>query len=250
MAEQTSASITIHSCQPRHVRAVLDVLDSHNFVEEDEGECSGYVKVGGTYRVDEQFPIGDAEPVGRKLIEAAPEVSFTVCEQPAYNRLGTVFSYVPELGVFHNACDATGTPMLSPAYVQKLAGKPAAERRRQLGLPWPAAIATMPYGLVLQSGFFIAYYSKNNGQFAVVSGKEGRIDPRFERDSSDRHDREFSDSWLEKSNDRTFAKQGYRRINPWITLDDRTKRKICRAYPQWHWRPRMLLLRTVVRRAS
>lgn len=71
------------------------------------------VNIGEEY-LNPDISCGSADEYGTWLIDAAPGCSFILWEDPAYQWLGSLWAYAPDLGSFTAECDADGTVTLSP----------------------------------------------------------------------------------------------------------------------------------------
>lgn len=215
MPDQTAASLTLHSCLPHRVRAVRAVLEQHDFIDstDDQGRVS--VTLGVPYTVSESFPVGDSAAVSRALMEAAPEVSFTVYEEPAYDWLGEIFVYVPHLGVFPASCDNSGTPLLPQPYLLNIEDQEPAERQMRLGMPWLDAIKAMPGGIVTEPDSFAVHCIPHHNEFVVIGCKQGASDLRFSARMADR----LPTADLPAS-DGVLAEWNFRRFRDWTPLDE------------------------------
>lgn len=145
MSDRTCATATIHFCPPHRRRGVLKILVSHGLDDETpeaDGTTAEGVTVGEAY-VCHEIPCGSAAECVDDLIHCAPEVAFTIYEDPAYEWVGTVWIYVPGLGLFVAACDTSGEPMFTQQQVLALESGPDEVRRAGLGVPWRDAIAAL-----------------------------------------------------------------------------------------------------------
>lgn len=148
--DRTSVTAVVHSCPPERVSVIVGVLEEYGLHFEaapyqvrPDGDDRAVVRVGERYSTPET-PVGSAEELANGLIQVAPDIAFTVHEDPAYEYLGTVFCHVPDLGLFTSDCDAVGTPYFSQGDVLALEQASSAMRRRMLGVPWLEATEEMP----------------------------------------------------------------------------------------------------------
>ena len=170
MVDRTSVHVTIHFCPPHRVRPVLDVLDEYGlYADDDPMEGRSAVFVGRRYSAAE-IDCGSSTLVRSDLIDRAPEVAFTVYEEPAYDGVGTVYSHVSGLGLFAALCGNSGEPMFSRDYMLELEGEPAEVRHHELGVPWTTAIGAMPDMVVVAPDRFDAWWNLSHGEVAVLGG--------------------------------------------------------------------------------
>src|SRR3954464_13799885 len=121
MGDWTSGAVTIHACPPHRVRTVLDALDEYDLYYEDAAN-NATLHLGAHYCADE-LRCGSAADLADELIKAAPEVAFTVYEEPAYEWVGTSCTYVPGLGLFSADCDTDGDVLFTRTHVLELEGQ-------------------------------------------------------------------------------------------------------------------------------
>jgi hypothetical protein len=169
MSDWTSGSATIHACPPHRVRAVLDTLAEYDLYPENTEDDRRSVNLGASYDAAE-FRVGSATDLARELIDSAPEVAFTVYEQPAYEWVGTTCTYVRDLGLFTADCDTCGDPMFTQSEVLRLDDEPAEIRQTALGLPWLTAITAMPGGTVAEPDSYATHWNRTTGEVIVLEG--------------------------------------------------------------------------------
>ncbi len=179
MVNMTTVVATVHACPPARVRQVLEVLKGRGVIREIEtiwcgdegGEERPAVSLGEGYH-GFGLPVGSAVAIAGELIEKAPEVAFSVFEQPVFGFVGTVCMYAPKLGKFEAACDSDGVPLLSQKLVLGLDGKPEGVRRKELGVPWSIAIEGLPRGVVTEPQRLIAHWNRRHDEVLVVRALE------------------------------------------------------------------------------
>ena len=76
------------------------------------------VTVGGEYLATE-ISCGSADEYATALIKAAPGASFVLWEDPAYQWLGSLRAYAPDLGEYAAECDANGIVTLTPEEIRQ-----------------------------------------------------------------------------------------------------------------------------------
>ena len=210
MGDWTSGTVTIHTCPPRRARTVLDVLTHYGMTDEDSTNDRATVQVGESYHADE-FRCGDAVELADGLIQRAPDVAFTVYEEPAYDWLGTRCTYVPDLGLFTTDCDNSGEAMFAQSHILKLDDEPGDVRQRQLGVPWLTAISAMPAETVVEPHRFATHWDRRHREITIVGGQH------------DGADLTFSASADETAVDATLAEREFQRVGGWEQLDETTQ---------------------------
>ncbi|MFC7345048.1 DUF3145 family protein [Saccharopolyspora griseoalba] len=149
--DRTYGSAVIHACPPGRAGVIARILledfrltvDPVQGDELPDGDDRWVVRVGECYYASE-WSVGTAEELANELVQAAPDATFTVHEDPAYEFLGEMFSYVPVMGIFNSDCDQFGEPHFSLSALLALDRESAEVRRRKLGVPWREAIAALP----------------------------------------------------------------------------------------------------------
>ena len=206
MGDWPSGAAIIHACPPYRVRPVLDILAEYGLADEDTTN-GATLTVGEWYSADE-FRCGHANDVAGELVERAPEVAFTVYEEPAYGWVGTICTYVPELGLFTADCDNSGEVLFTRKQVLALDGKPDDIRQKELGVPWVTAIARMPAGTVIEPRRFATHWDRRHGEVVVVEGKQRGDDLIFPAPVT------------AAQVDAALIERGFRRADDWTQLDD------------------------------
>jgi hypothetical protein len=206
MGDWTSGTVTIHACPPHRVRTVLAAFAEYGLVYEDATNDTT-LHVGECYSADE-FRCGSATRLTTELIKQAPEGTFTVYEEPAFEWLGTTCTYVPGLGLFSTDCGTTGDPLFSQTHVLELEDQPADVRQQQLGVPWLTAIATMPTGSVVEPDRFATHWNRRHNELIVIEGKQGGGDLIFPAPVT------FKEA------DAALAERGFQRADDWTQLDE------------------------------
>jgi Protein of unknown function (DUF3145) len=116
MPDTTNLQLTVHAAPPEQHQAILKVINAYG-LGQDWGSFApdeGYTELElGVQYTDGQGVVGHASQIAAELIAAAPDATFIVWEDPAYEWLGAVSVYTPELGLFEADCDADGDPQLS-----------------------------------------------------------------------------------------------------------------------------------------
>ena len=159
MGDRTAFQCTIDACPEDQREAVREILDEYADHIDWTRRLPRELAMGQPYTAHE-VSCGTAQEIAGSLVDAAPGVSFTLWEDPAYQWLGDVYAHTPELGMFHAECDANGNPVYSPAQVADMireatsrvpgisAADLATEVGKAMGGPWfasPVAAATPDY---------------------------------------------------------------------------------------------------------
>lgn len=206
MGDWTSGAATIHACPPHRVRPVLDAFAEYGLYYEDAANDTA-LHVGEWYSADE-FRCASATELANELITYAPEVAFTVYEEPAYEWVGTICTYVPELGLFTAGCDTDGDPLFTQKHVLELEGKPDDVRQQALGVPWLTAIAGLPAEAVVEPDRFATHWNRRHGEVVVVEGKQCGGDLVFPAPGT------------AAEVDAALAERGFHRVDDWTQLDE------------------------------
>jgi hypothetical protein len=115
MPDTTNLQLTVRAAPPEQHQAILKVINAYGLGQDwDSAPDEGYAELElGVQYTDSQGVVGHADQIAAELIAAAPGASFIVWEDPAYEWLGVVSVYTPELGLFEADCDADGIPQFS-----------------------------------------------------------------------------------------------------------------------------------------
>ena len=114
--DRTYGTCVIVEC-PEDGRAdAARILSEYGFDVGDELDFD--VAYGGV-----EIPVGTASDVASSLREAVPGSSFWVQEDPAYEFMGEVWMYTPELGMYGGVCDSNGHVVLRATTVENLLGR-------------------------------------------------------------------------------------------------------------------------------
>ncbi len=226
MGDRTAVAATIHACPPLCVGEVLEIFEDHgltdNIEPEDGGEtvtedCRTLI-LGEVYS-SRDIACGGARDIAEALIARAPEVAFTVFEDPTREWLGDVFMYVRELGQFHAACDVDGVPMLSQKLVLELEGEADEVRQKKLGALWVAAIEALPEGgVVKEPERLVLNWNRRHGEMDVIREDDGGDNVVIPGMTS-----------VEAITE-VLAERGLVQIGDWVQVDDGGQLWRCEAY--------------------
>jgi len=125
MSDRTSLQVFVYACPESEREAMLAVIDQHGGWDEGDSAEGRWT--------DYEACCGSADTIARALSHDAPGASFLLWEDPAYQWLGSLEAYTPELGSFSGECTSEGTVV---ARYQDVAGKTAHELSRLYGLAW------------------------------------------------------------------------------------------------------------------
>jgi len=109
MADRTQLQLFIHDCPDDQAPALFDVLADWGLRVDWDGRLAapGELHIGTPY-TERLAALDAADELAAELIDAAPGVKFTLWTDPAYEWLGTLVRYTPELGRHDAECDAEG----------------------------------------------------------------------------------------------------------------------------------------------
>jgi hypothetical protein len=80
-----------------------------------------------------------SETIAAALIEAAPGSTFLTWTDPAYEWLGSLVMYAPELGLFGSECDANGNAVVAAYEVRRMMAESLLDTEPRYGGRWPDA---------------------------------------------------------------------------------------------------------------
>jgi hypothetical protein len=116
MPDTTPLQLTVHAAPPEQHPAILKVINGYGLGQDWASvapeEVFTELELGVQY-TDDQGVVGHASAIASELVAVAPGASFIVWEDPAYEYLGEVCIYAPQLGLYRADCDADGEPQLS-----------------------------------------------------------------------------------------------------------------------------------------
>jgi len=142
MSDRTNLQCYIYACPDDQKQAAADALSEMQLNWGCADATPRELVLNQPYTED-QARCGSAEELAAELREAAPGASFVLWEDPAYEWLGSLQAYTPELGEFAGECDADGQVVAVLAgilaEIDKVAGDAAAIRaalHRAMGGPW------------------------------------------------------------------------------------------------------------------
>ena len=207
MSDWTAGAVTIHACRPHEVRAVLNVLANYVLADGVVREDQRASLTVGTPIYSSSMPCNGATDMAHDLMDAVPDVPFSVYEEPVSEWLGTVCWYVPELGLFTTSCDTDGEPLFTQDFVLALNGKPSQVRDEHLGVPWLNAFASMAgEHVVTEPELFEAYWYRRFNKIVVApAGNGAETAEPVSLDDTDP--------------DASLALHGFQRNGEWLTQD-------------------------------
>lgn len=144
MGDRTAFSMTVHDCpDPAEGRAIMTIIQNENLsLNWDSEEPDPARLVIGEPYTDHEMSVGTVQALGFELKEAAPHATWEIQEDPAYEHLGDVWWYAPDLGDFRAEGDAQGQPVFGGNFITTLlAGADSLEGLRasighSIGVPW------------------------------------------------------------------------------------------------------------------
>ena len=111
---------------------------------------------------------GDVLDLADDLIDAAPEVSFTVHEDPTDEWPGSLCRYVPGLGRFGASSNHDGDAVFIAREVLGLDQMSSDDRRAALGVPWSEAIAAMSTDNAVEPQPYVTRWDPASGEVTVL----------------------------------------------------------------------------------
>ena len=140
----STVTVTVHSCPPGQVRAVLDVVDAWQLTD-SRRPADDWITLGYDYQSNSAAGLAATE-IHDRLLRAAPDAVWTVVEDATAEWLGDVFTYVPALGTWTAHAGPDGSPVYTPDQVATLAGAPPTAVAALLGTAWSDAVAAFRTG--------------------------------------------------------------------------------------------------------
>lgn len=140
MGDYTALQLFVHDCPADQAAALVDVIVDHELHVDWEGPYAepGELHIGTPYT--SRWAAGsESQDLADALIEAAPGAKFTTWTDPAYEWLGTVVRYTPELGRHQAECDAEGNAVFSASELLAAVGNHPA-LAAYIGEPWSRAL--------------------------------------------------------------------------------------------------------------
>lgn len=122
MSDRTPVQLIVADCPIDQVAAVLDLVKRFGLHVEyitDDQPVDGQLGLGVTY-MDTEVVCGSAFTMARQLQQTAPDASWEVWEDPAYEWLGDLYRFTPELGLFTAECNSQGDPVFTDEQVLRL----------------------------------------------------------------------------------------------------------------------------------
>lgn len=142
MGDYTQMQVMIHDCPEEQVVALVDALIANGLRVDWDGPepVRGELHIGCFY-TNRSVP-GDApSDLADELIEAAPGATFIAWTDPAYEWLGTLVRYTPELGRHEAECTAEGAAVLGEwEILTALNVGGVGQLKRAVGTPWSEAL--------------------------------------------------------------------------------------------------------------
>jgi hypothetical protein len=129
MGDTTTLQLTIYKAPKRRHKKILEIINAHD-LELDWSTRGPHdeLTIGESAYTSNLAHPGEADEISTELIDVAPDCGFIVWDDPAYEFLGGLCMYTPELGEFGAQCDADGNPQLTGEMVIKLIDELAAAR--------------------------------------------------------------------------------------------------------------------------
>lgn len=121
MSDRTYLALSVYECPTSQAQAILDIIETFDLSigYDDETSDDEGLALGALYSVG-SVPCGSASEIAHHLMQVAPDTSWEVREDPAYEWLGSIHRFTPTLGMFAAQCDAEGEPVFTAREVQLL----------------------------------------------------------------------------------------------------------------------------------
>lgn len=115
MADRTAVQLKIPDCPPEQVSAVLEIIERRGlhleFVEDGQPN-DDQLRLDLVY-MDHEISCGSAVQIAQELRQKAPDASWEVSEDPAYEWLGDIHRFTPALGMWSTDSAADGEPVFT-----------------------------------------------------------------------------------------------------------------------------------------
>lgn len=142
MGDRTNLQVFIYKCPEDQCEAAATLLGDMDIDWGSVPHVPGTLTLSHPYTRYETS-CGTADSLAAELREAAPGASFVLWEDPAYEWLGSIQAYTPELGAFGAECTEGGEVVFTFAQVADvIAASPTArsavraQLRKAMGGPW------------------------------------------------------------------------------------------------------------------
>lgn len=143
MGDYTDLQLFVHDCPDDQAAALVAVIVDRGLHVDWDGPFAepGELHIGTPY-TSRGAAGDDSSDVADALSEAAPGAKFTVWTDPAYEWLGALVRYTPELGLHHAECDAEGNAVFSASELLHQIDKSESldDLRAYVGAPWTDAL--------------------------------------------------------------------------------------------------------------
>jgi hypothetical protein len=185
MVDRTPAALVIHAMPAHQVHTVLRLAELHGLLPDDEAAAI----VLGEAVADSDAPSGIADELSAALIDAAPDVAFTIYEDPTGPWLGKVVKYVPGIGrelpprpageqwsstvKWSAEADGDGRAVWDADQIRATVKEGPQALAVMLGEPWDAAIGAMPTGeRIVKQPTREVEWDRTTGEFTILAGDD------------------------------------------------------------------------------
>jgi hypothetical protein len=184
MPDTTAVTLTVHAVPGHEVGIVCRLAAEHGLMDDDGDQ--GVIVLGEAYSAGD-IRCGTADELAGQLVDRAPGTAFTVYEEPAYEWMGTVVTYVPGLelppdrdgrpreGVvcWGASCDADGNGVWTAEQIREAIAAGPEHLAVMLGEPWDAAIGAMPTGeRIVKQPTREVEWDRTTGEFTILAGDD------------------------------------------------------------------------------
>ena len=141
MGDYTQMQLMIHDCPDGEAWALSEVLHDRALRVDWDGPTAerGVLHLGEIY-TDRSVTGTASQEIAEALIEAAPGATFIVWTDPAYEWLGAMVRYTPELGRHDADCTAEGSAVFAEQEICDALAKGREALDALLGTAWTTAL--------------------------------------------------------------------------------------------------------------
>ncbi|GAB36188.1 hypothetical protein [Gordonia otitidis] len=144
MSDRTCFQIVIYAAPDNEVTAIEHIFEQYDIGYRETSDSESLYKVVlGAHAHSYEIRCGSATDISQELIRHAPGSSWELWEDPAYEWLGDVHRYTPELGLFAAECTSEGCPVFTVAEVLQMVTQTEQSRLRALGEAHRKALTTL-----------------------------------------------------------------------------------------------------------
>lgn len=144
MSDRTYFQIVIYAAPADERAAIERIFEQYDIGYGETRDSDGFYRVVlGAQANTHEIRCGSASDIAQELVHHAPRSSWELWEDPAYEWLGDVRRYTPDLGLFTAECTSEGCPVFTVAEVLQMVTQSEQSRLRALGETHRKALAAL-----------------------------------------------------------------------------------------------------------